>query len=212
MKQENISSQWNHLSSQVYLWYLPLGSICTDHFVLTSLKPPPQVLMLDPSNSSNHCFLYLSFGDRDPPRSMQHGTSSSGEDIFGWKPGSNSPGSHPEKNYYGTRQLPFRIIKHIVYHIVSQLFTKQSTCIPIEWFLSNGSAVPHVRKSPYKTAMPRRPARRLPGNMGTAANRATGDDRQVTSDRPEGMAAQMMFSQWGFKQTCGFLKDLSGDH
>lgn len=111
MKQENISSQWNHLSSQAYLWYLPLGSICTDHFVLTSLKPPPQVLMLDPSNSSNHCFLYRSFGDRDPPRSMQHGTSSSGEDIFGWKPCSNSPGSHPEKNYYGTRQLPFRIKK-----------------------------------------------------------------------------------------------------
>jgi len=48
--------------------------------------------------------------------------------------------------------------------------------------------------------------------MGTAANRATGDDRQVTSDRPEGMAAQMMFSQWGCKQTCGFLKHLTGDH
>lgn len=57
MKQKNISSLWNHLSSPAYLWYLPLGSMCTDHFVLTSLKPPPQVFMLDPSNSSNHCFL-----------------------------------------------------------------------------------------------------------------------------------------------------------
>ena len=138
-----ISSLWNHLSSQAYLWYLPLGSICTDHFVLTSLKPPPQVFMLGPSNSSNHCFLYLSFGDRDLSRSMQHGTSSSGEDIFGWKPCSNSPGSHPEKKLLWNPTIAIsNQEKHIVYHIVSQLFTKQSTCIPIEWFSSMRGGLP----------------------------------------------------------------------